>query len=171
MYTELCLEWPNKKTDKLTREIYMKQLLVDFMLCFSFDRPVTDNCPILVLKKCTRLKKYYQRLQAVPTWFQPRCKWFKSLSIFNEYHKKTQSLSLNAHHVQSNCLLPESTNHGFLKHSRYRWVDSEKWSDWLIQRLSLKEWNLTRLLDWLLDQFESHYMLKHICLIYSLLQR
>ena len=36
----------------------MKQLLVDSMLCFSFDRPVTDNCPILVLKKkCTRLKK------------------------------------------------------------------------------------------------------------------
>ena len=29
----------------------MKQLLVDFMLCFSFDRPVTDNCPILVLNK------------------------------------------------------------------------------------------------------------------------
>ena len=27
----------------------MKQLLVDSMLCFSFDRPVTDNCPILVL--------------------------------------------------------------------------------------------------------------------------
>ena len=35
----------------------MKQLLVDFMLCFSFDRPVADNCPILVFKKCTRLKK------------------------------------------------------------------------------------------------------------------
>ena len=27
----------------------MKQLLVDSMLCFSFDRPVTDNCLILVL--------------------------------------------------------------------------------------------------------------------------
>ena len=26
----------------------MKQLLVDSMLCFSFDRPVTDNCSILV---------------------------------------------------------------------------------------------------------------------------
>ena len=51
MYTELCLEWPNEMTDKLPREIHMKQLLVDSMLCFSFDRPVTDNCPILVLKK------------------------------------------------------------------------------------------------------------------------
>ena len=29
----------------------MKQLLVDSMHCFSFDMPVTDNCPILVLKK------------------------------------------------------------------------------------------------------------------------
>ena len=38
-------------TDKLPRESHVKQLLVDSMLCFSFDRPVTDNCPILVLKK------------------------------------------------------------------------------------------------------------------------
>ena len=38
-------------TDKLTRESHVKQLLVDSMLCFSFDRPVTDNCPILVLGK------------------------------------------------------------------------------------------------------------------------
>ena len=29
----------------------MKQLLVDSIFCFSFDRPVTVNCPILVLKK------------------------------------------------------------------------------------------------------------------------
>ena len=42
---------PNKMTDKLPRESHVKQLLVDSMLCFSFDRPVTDNCPILVLKK------------------------------------------------------------------------------------------------------------------------
>ena len=51
MYTELCLEWPNKMTDNLPRESHVKQLLVDSMLCFSFDKPVTDNCPILVLKK------------------------------------------------------------------------------------------------------------------------
>ena len=36
-------------TDKLTREIHVKKLLVDSMHCFSFDRPVTDNCPILGL--------------------------------------------------------------------------------------------------------------------------
>ena len=47
MYTELCLEWPNKMTDKLTGESHV----VDSMLCFSFDRPMTDTCPILVLKK------------------------------------------------------------------------------------------------------------------------
>ena len=35
----------------------MKQLLVDFMLCFSFDRPVTDNCPILVFKKMYKIEK------------------------------------------------------------------------------------------------------------------
>ena len=37
----------------------MKQLLVDYMLCFSFDRPVTDsdNCPILVLKKMYTIEK------------------------------------------------------------------------------------------------------------------
>ena len=35
----------------------MKQLLVDFMLCFSFDRPVTDNCPILVLKQMYKIEK------------------------------------------------------------------------------------------------------------------
>ena len=57
MYTKLCFEWPNKKTDKLIREIHMKQLLVDFMLCFSFDRPVTDNCPILVLKQMYKIEK------------------------------------------------------------------------------------------------------------------
>ena len=51
MYTELRLEWPNKMTAKLLRESYLKQVLVDSMLCFSFVRPVTDNCPILVLKK------------------------------------------------------------------------------------------------------------------------
>ena len=34
-------------TDKLLRESHV----VDSMLCFSFDRPVTDNCPNLVLKK------------------------------------------------------------------------------------------------------------------------
>ena len=72
----------------VTREIHMKQLLMDSIFCFSFDRPVTDNCPILVLKKSTRLKKYYQRLRAVPTWFRPRCKWFKSILIFNEYQKR-----------------------------------------------------------------------------------
>ena len=49
MYTELCLEWPNKKTDKLPQRNSYEA--VDSMLCFSFDRPVTDNCPILVLKK------------------------------------------------------------------------------------------------------------------------
>ena len=126
MYTELCLEWPNTKSDKLTRVIHMKQLFVGSMLCFSFDRPVTGNCPILVLKKkCTRLKKYYQRLWAVPTWFQSRCKWFKSILIF-----KAHSVSGNTHRVQSECLLPESTNHGFLKRLRYHWVDSEKWSVW-----------------------------------------
>ena len=38
-------------TDKLPRESHVKQLLVDSVLGFSFDRPVTDNCPILVLKK------------------------------------------------------------------------------------------------------------------------
>ena len=27
----------------------MKQLLVDSMLCFSFDWPVTDSCPTFVL--------------------------------------------------------------------------------------------------------------------------
>ena len=57
MYTELCLEWPNKMTDKLTRESHVKQLLVDSMLCFSFERPVTDNCPILVLKKMYKIEK------------------------------------------------------------------------------------------------------------------
>ena len=86
----------------------MKQLLVDFMLCFSFDRPVTDNCPILVLKKMYKIEKILPAASSC------------SILIFNEYHKKTQSVSLNAHHVQSNCLLPESTNQGFLKHSRYR---------------------------------------------------
>ena len=34
----------------------MKQLLVDSMLCFSFDRPVTDNCLILVLKKMYKIE-------------------------------------------------------------------------------------------------------------------
>ena len=131
MYTELCLEWLNKNTDKLHRYIHMKQLLVDSMRCFSFDRPVTDNCPILVLKKkCAILKKYYQRIRAVLTRFQPRCKWLKRILNFNEHQKKTHSVSLNTHRVQSECLLPESTNHRFLKHLRYRWVDSEKWSDW-----------------------------------------
>ena len=42
MYTELCLEWPNKMTDKLPWESHVKQLMVDSMLCFSFDRPVTE---------------------------------------------------------------------------------------------------------------------------------
>ena len=32
-------------------ESHVEQLLVDSMLCFSFDRPVTDNCPILIFKK------------------------------------------------------------------------------------------------------------------------
>ena len=89
MYTELCLEWPNKMTDKLPRESHVKQLLVDSMLCFSFDRPVTDNCPILVLKKNVQdWKKYYQRLQAVPTWFQQRWKWFKSILILMSTKKR-----------------------------------------------------------------------------------
>ena len=35
----------------------MKHLLVDSMLCFPFDRPVTDNCPILVLKKMYKIEK------------------------------------------------------------------------------------------------------------------
>ena len=44
--------------------------------------------------------------------------------------KKTHSVSLNIHRVQSECFLPESTNHGFLKRLRYRWVGCEKRSDW-----------------------------------------
>ena len=59
-----------KKTDKLPREIHMKQLLVDYMHCFSFDMPVTDNCPILVLKKkCTRLKKFTSGFELYPPDF------------------------------------------------------------------------------------------------------
>ena len=45
-------------TDKLPRESHVKLLLVDYMLCFSFDRPVTDNCPISVLKKMYKIEKY-----------------------------------------------------------------------------------------------------------------
>ena len=41
----------------------MKQLVMNSMLGFSFDRPVTDNGPILFLKS----KVHYQRLQAVPS--------------------------------------------------------------------------------------------------------
>ena len=44
-------------TDKLPRVSHVKQLLVDSMLCCSFDRPVTDNCPILVLKKMYKIEK------------------------------------------------------------------------------------------------------------------
>ena len=44
-------------TVKLTRESHVKQLMVDSMLCFSFDRPVTDNCPILALKKMYKIEK------------------------------------------------------------------------------------------------------------------
>ena len=165
MYTELCLEWPNKMTDKLPREIHVKQLLVDSMLYFSFDRPVTE--PYFSFeKKCTRLKKYHERLRAVPTWFQQRRKWFKNILILMST-KKTHSVSLNTHRVQSECLLPESTNQEFLKRLRYRWVGSKNDQTGLIQRLWLTEWNVTRLLDWLMDQFESHYMLKLFCLMYS----
>ena len=39
----------------------MKQLLVDSMLCFSFDRPVTENCPILVTKKMYKIEKNITR--------------------------------------------------------------------------------------------------------------
>ena len=46
-----------KMTDKLPRESNVKQLLVDSMLCFLFDIPVTDNCPILVLKKMYKIEK------------------------------------------------------------------------------------------------------------------
>ena len=35
----------------------MKQLLVDSMLCFSFDRAVTDNRLILALKKIYKIEK------------------------------------------------------------------------------------------------------------------
>ena len=69
MYTELCLEWPNKMTDKLPRESHVKQLLVDSMLCFSFDRrPVTYNCPILILKK--KINKIEKILQNITSGFE-----------------------------------------------------------------------------------------------------
>ena len=80
-------------------------------------------------KNMYKIEKYYQRLRAVPTWFQPRWKWFKSLLILMST-KKTHAVSLNTHRVQSECLLPESTNRVFFKRLRYRWVGSEKWSDW-----------------------------------------
>ena len=57
-------------TDNLPRESHVKQLLVDSMLCFSFDRQVTDNCPILVLKKkCTRLKNITSGFELYPPDF------------------------------------------------------------------------------------------------------
>ena len=37
----------------------MKQLLVDSMLCFSFDRPVTDNCPIRRVAEIQIFEKTY----------------------------------------------------------------------------------------------------------------
>ena len=52
-------------TNKLPRESHVKQLLVDSMLCFSFDRPVTDNCPILVLKK-----KMYKIVKNITSGFE-----------------------------------------------------------------------------------------------------
>ena len=42
----------------------MKQLLVDSMICFSFDRPVTVNCPILVIKKMKTIKNITFVLEA-----------------------------------------------------------------------------------------------------------
>ena len=79
MYTELCLEWPNKTTDKLPREIHMKQLLVDSMLCFSFDRPVADNCPILVLKKNVQDRKNITSgFELYPPDFNQDAKWYKA---------------------------------------------------------------------------------------------
>ena len=47
----------------------MKQLLVDFMLCFSFDRPVTDNCLILVLKKMYKIENITSGFKLYPPDF------------------------------------------------------------------------------------------------------
>ena len=57
MYTELCLEWPNKMTDKLPWESHVKQLMVDSMLCFSFDRPVTELPYFSFEKKMYKIEK------------------------------------------------------------------------------------------------------------------
>ena len=126
----LCLEWPNKMTDKLTRESHVKQLMVESMLCFSFDRPVTDNCPILVLKKkSTILEKHYQRLRAVPTWFQPRWKWFKSILILMST-KKRQIGQPEHPSCKIRVFAAWIIELWVLKRLRYCWVGSEKWSDW-----------------------------------------
>ena len=114
MYTELCLVWPNKTTDKLPREIHVKQLLVDSMLCFSFDRPVTDNCNILVLKKIVQdWKNITSGFELYPPDFNRDESDLQAYNFLMSNKKKTHLVSLNTHRVQSECLLPESTNHGF----------------------------------------------------------
>ena len=82
----------------------MKHLLVDSMLCFSCDRPVTDNCPILVLKKMYKIEKILPAARSCTHQISTEMKViFKSILILMSTKKKTHSVSLNTHHVKSEC--------------------------------------------------------------------
>ena len=74
-------------TDKLTRESHVKQLLVDSMLCFSFDGPVTDNCPILVLKKMYKIEKILPAALSCTHLISTEMKVIKKHINFNEHQK------------------------------------------------------------------------------------
>ena len=68
----------------------MKQLLlVDSMLCFSFDRPVTDNCPIFVLKKkMNKIEKILPAALSCTHLISTEMKVIKKHINFNEHKKK-----------------------------------------------------------------------------------
>ena len=65
MHTELCLEWPNKMTDKP----YEAVVGVFYALFFIWQ---TSDCQLPYFS-FEKMYKFDQILPAVPTWFQ----WWK----------------------------------------------------------------------------------------------
>ena len=70
----------------------MKQLLVDSMLCFLCDRPVTVYCPILVMEKMKTMTSITRGLKLYPPDFK------RDANNFKVYFLKLISTNKLKHH-------------------------------------------------------------------------
>ena len=91
----------------------MKQLLVNSMLCFSCDRPVTVHCPILVMEKMKTMTNITRGFKLYPPDFKRDANDFKLFFLKNNKHQQNEAFGLSEHPLCANRVFAACINHAF----------------------------------------------------------